>query len=52
MVKSLFQELINNNIVFVPFDAVSTFLCYCKVCKNVYPNGGAMMPDGQYFYIG
>lgn len=52
MVKSLFQELQNNNIVFVPADCISAFLCYCLVRKNCRPNGGAIEPNGQFFYIG
>lgn len=52
MVKSLFQELQSNNIVFVPSECISTFLCFCLVRKNCRPNGGEITPDGQYFYIG
>ena len=52
MCSKLFQTLVSDNIVFVPFDLISTFLCFCNVRKNCYPSGGAIEPGGQWFYIG
>ena len=52
MCSKLFQDLINDNVVFVPSELISTFLCYCRVRKNCSPCGGAIEREGQYFYIG
>lgn len=52
MCSKLFNELLNNKIVFVPSEFIREFLNYCAVYMNCHPNGGAMMPGGQYFYIG
>lgn len=51
MCSKLFQELTNNNIVFVPSNLTSSFICYCLVRKNCRPCGGAIETDGQYFYL-
>jgi hypothetical protein len=52
MYSKLFRELLNNKVVFVPSEFITYFLSYCAVYMNCHPCGGAIEPDGQYFYIG
>lgn len=52
MNSKFFRELLVNKVVFVPSRYVNGFLSYCAIYMNCYPCGGAIEPNGQYFYIG
>ena len=50
MCKNLLFTLRASGLVFVPSSVVPSFVVYCRL-KGVFPSGGAIEPDGQYFYL-